>query len=584
MASLFFQAGPNAGRRYKLGEGDYIIGRRSDCQIFVPDMRVSRQHARLRLEGDTWQIEDLGSNNGTYVNGKRVQVGPIKHLDEITIANNRIRVEIPESKRETGSYDVNVTVVDLRNPKVFVDSTAESSAEHDARSSNTDLAGAQNRSREVRLLERKLNALTALLQNAATTTDPVLLLDKIVAALLDVFPSAHSVGILVEDEKTGELKVQTQRQRKNSFDADFRVPGTIIRHVVEDRRGILLQGEDTNTTKKKDPYHGRTALVEAITPGAEPAGSRMGAPLQSHGENYGAIYVEGKGQSFRQEDVSLLSSIAAQAGLAIHATRQQQREASRKRFERDLQLARQIQRSLLPSNAPHVNGMDFGIHYEPAYQIGGDFYDFIWHDKTHLGIAIGDVSGKGISAAMYMASLTSQLRSRAMFATSPGKLLGKVNDSMLQLGDDGMFATLAYMIYDLETRTLVFTNAGHMVPLLRRNGRVYPIESEEAHCTPIGIMESEFGEARIQLQQGDVIILCTDGVHEARDGKGEEYGIKRLSKQIRNGGSTALDVANAILKDIDTFVGNGPQTDDISLLSVCISSNDATRRVDTQAG
>src|SRR5688572_9070873 len=96
MASLVFIAGPNAGRRYKLAEGEYIIGRRSDCQIFVPDMRVSRQHARIRRENGGWHVEDLGSNNGTYVNGARVQNTGLKHEDEITIANNRIRVELPE--------------------------------------------------------------------------------------------------------------------------------------------------------------------------------------------------------------------------------------------------------------------------------------------------------------------------------------------------------------------------------------------------------------------------------------------------------------------------------------------------------
>ncbi|MCP4444495.1 MAG: SpoIIE family protein phosphatase [Myxococcales bacterium] len=134
----------------------------------------------------------------------------------------------------------------------------------------------------------------------------------------------------------------------------------------------------------------------------------------------------------------------------MHAARQQQRAANQDRLERDLRVARQIQRSLLPATMPEVMGMEFGIHYEPAYQIGGDFYDFIWHDKDHLGMVIGDVSGKAISAALYMASLTSQLRSRAGIAKTRGKLLSKVNEAMLQLGDDGMFATLAYLIYDLE--------------------------------------------------------------------------------------------------------------------------------------
>jgi serine phosphatase RsbU (regulator of sigma subunit) len=266
----------------------------------------------------------------------------------------------------------------------------------------------------------------------------------------------------------------------------------------------------------------------------------------------------------------------------MHATKQQQRQAVQTRLERDLRVARQIQRSLLPAADPEVLGMEFGVHYEPAYQIGGDFYDFIWHDRTHLGIVIGDVSGKAISAAMYMASLTSQLRSRAAIAKSPGKLLSKVNESMLKLGDDGMFATLAYMIYDLESRSLTFTNAGHMTPLLRRDGRVYPIQADQAHCTPVGIMEqTEFGEARVQLHSGDLLILCTDGVHEARDPSGNEYGLKRFSRRIRSARGDAKEVVNSILQDIDTFVGNGPQADDITLMTIGIGKRRARRRTDT---
>ena len=116
MPSLIFMAGPIAGRRYKLGEGEYVIGRRSDCQIFVPDMRVSRQHARLWRSGDSWSLEDLGSNNGTYINGIKLQSAmPLKHDDEITIANNRIRVEATEPTTDAPKYPESnvVTIVDV---------------------------------------------------------------------------------------------------------------------------------------------------------------------------------------------------------------------------------------------------------------------------------------------------------------------------------------------------------------------------------------------------------------------------------------------------------------------------------------
>ena len=569
MASIVFLAGPNAGRRYKLADGDYVIGRRSDCQIFVPDMRVSRQHARIKRENGRFWIEDLGSNNGTFVNGNRVlQPSDLRHEDEITIANNRIRIELPETTTDKGKggFDSHVTIVDVgQSSAVF--KARDDSGDKVLRTSGvlsiTDGSSS-------RLTERKLGALSAILDAAANTPDPDQLLERVCDALLDMFPSAEHVGVLVQDEKTGELKVQCQRNRKKGgFGGELRVPGTIIDHVVADRRGVLL-GEQT----------GQHAPVSA-----DAIGSRMGAPLQAHQNNYGVIYVESKGALFKQEDVDLLGAVSAQAGLAIHTFRVQGQLQRRQRLERDLRVARQIQRSLLPATPPNVVGLDFAIHYEPAYQIGGDFYDFIWHDQSHLALAVGDVAGKAISAALYMARLTSELRSRAGISRTPARLLRRVNDEMVKLGDDGMFATLVYAIYDLETRTLVFTNAGHCVPLLRRGDRVFPLHADRAHVPPIGVVpELEVGEARVQLQSGDMLILTSDGVYEARDSRGNEYGLKRLSRRIRTARGNAEDVVKAVLQDVDGHVANAQQGDDMTLLAMAIDERRAKRRTSTIPG
>jgi sigma-B regulation protein RsbU (phosphoserine phosphatase) len=609
VACLVFQAGPNAGRRYKLGEGDYIIGRRSDCQIFVPDMRVSRQHARIRRENQQWAIEDLGSNNGTYVNGQRVQSGILHDQDEIVIANNRIRVELPDTQPKGRSeFDAHVTVVDLQSPSLVLSSEDASDSQRFWHSSAV-LAGVQDSLREQRLLERKLSAISSILEIAAQSHDPNQLLDSLCGALLELFPSADSVGVLVEDEKTKELKAITHRSRRTNGPSPegIRVPGTIIQHVVQDRRGILLH--DASGVSALPVPAGASSLAAAASvgtagPGAgaiatnegtkvtapppvldTPAGSRMGAPIQAHQNHYGVIYVESASRAFRQEDVDLLTSVAAQAGLAIHATRMQHQVLLKQRLERDLRVARQIQRSLLPAKPPDVVGLEFAVHYEPAYEIGGDFYDFIWHDKSHLAIVIGDVAGKAISAALYMARLTSELRSRAGIARTPARLLRRVNQEMLQLGDEGMFATLTYAIYDLNSRTLVFTNAGHVVPLLRREGRVYPLHAERAHVAPIGVMpQMEVGEARVQLHSGDLLVLTTDGIHEARDAQGNEYGIKRLSRRIRSARGGPDDVVKAILQDVDSHVASGSQGDDITIVTMGVGAKRARRRTDTIPG
>ncbi len=586
MPSLVFLAGPIAGRRYKLGEGEYVIGRRSDCQIFVPDMRVSRQHARLWKDGESWTLEDLGSNNGTYINGVRLQAATaIRHEDEIMIANNRIRVEAQEHPSEGKFPETNVvTIVDVSGQSLIRSREDSNSGRLPMISSGMISVSDQ---KAVRLIERKLDALTQILHATAASDTAEALLEKLVDALLDLFPQAEDVGVLVEDERTSELKVQVQRHRartspganavepgavtdsdsgrRRPYGSELRVPGTIIQHVVSDKRGVLLG--------------------EASDDADEAIGTRMGAPLIYHGAHYGVVYVEANRPTFRQEDVDLLQAIATQAGMAIHATRVAAQLARREKLERDLRVARQIQRSLLPANVPQVVGLDFAVHYEPAYQIGGDFYDFIWHDPSHLGLAVGDVAGKAISAALYMARLTSELRSRAAIAKTPARLLRRVNQEIASLGDDGMFATLVYCIYDLETRSLVFTNAGHCVPLLRRGDRVFPLQAERAHTPPLGVTpELEAGEARVQLHSQDMLIMVSDGIIEARDARGNEYGLSRLSRRIRTARGNAEDVVKAILADIDSHASEQAQGDDMTILAMAIDNRRAKRKTTTLPG
>ncbi len=589
VASLVFLAGPNAGRRYRLHDkGDYILGRRSDCQIFLPDMRVSRQHARIHQEGNRWVIEDLGSNNGTYVNDERIQAAvALKHADEIKVANNTIQVELPKVQRGVSDFDSHVTIVDVKNPAVFVSSG--DAADPSASLWGQGVRTAPGTGTDWRLLLRKLNAVQAILELASNIADDEQLLESVVAQLLEVFPQATSVGVLVEDARTKELRVKCHKIRQDPHfgphpmgggsqaDLNLQVPGTIINHVVHDRRGVLLseRGDRAGTSAGGGDLDATTA--------PEARGTRMGAPIQARNAHYGVMYVECRSNAFRQEDLDLLTSIAAHTGLAIYTARMHAQLLSRQRFERDLRVARQIQRSLM-RDPPKVIGLEFAIHYEPAYQIGGDFYDFIWHDSEHLAIIAGDVAGKAISAALYMARLTSELRGRAGIARTPERLLKRVNQEMVKLGDDGMFATLVYAVFELSTRNLLFTNAGHCVPLLRRGEHVFELKTERAHIPPIGILpDLEVGEARVQLFPGDLLLIVSDGIVEATDPRGNQYGDKRLLRRIRTARGGAQDLVQAILQDVDSHVGSASQADDMTIVAMRVTER-RTRRETTIPG
>jgi sigma-B regulation protein RsbU (phosphoserine phosphatase) len=184
-----------------------------------------------------------------------------------------------------------------------------------------------------------------------------------------------------------------------------------------------------------------------------------------------------------------------------------------------------------------------------------------------------------------MARLTSELRSRAAIARTPARLLRRVNQEIAQLGEDGMFATLVYCIYDLDNRSLVFTNAGHCVPLLRRGDRVFPLQAERAHTPPLGVVpELEAGEARVQLHSGDMLIMVSDGIIESRDARGNEYGLSRLSRRIRTARGTAEDVVKAILADIDNHSHEQAQGDDMTILAMAIDARRAKRKTTTLPG
>src|SRR5262245_27588524 len=192
MPSLVFLAGPIAGRRYKLGDGEYVIGRRSDCQIFVPDMRVSRQHARLWKDGEGWTLEDLGSNNGTFINGVRLQQATaLRHDDEILIANNRIRVEARETTSDARvPTEGNVTIVDIGASSVIHSREDGGSGSGRLPVVSSGLISVADQ-RAIRLIERKLDALTQILHATASSDTAESLLQKLVDALLDLFPQAE---------------------------------------------------------------------------------------------------------------------------------------------------------------------------------------------------------------------------------------------------------------------------------------------------------------------------------------------------------------------------------------------------------
>jgi predicted ester cyclase len=239
----------------------------------------------------------------------------------------------------------------------------------------------------------------------------------------------------------------------------------------------------------------------------------------------------------------------------------------REQVEQELQVARGIQQASLPKEAPALEGWQFTPYYQPAREVGGDFYDFFELPDERLGIVVGDATSKGVPAALVMASARSMLRAVARASNPPGDVLGKVNDSLVTDIPPNMFVTCFYAILDPKSGHLVYANAGHDMPYLhRRNGDT---EELRARGMPLGLMPSmSYEEKEIALDVGEGVFFYSDGLVEAHDPKGEMFGFPRLRALVGEHGEEQA-LGDFLLEELYSFVGEGwEQEDDITLLTL----------------
>jgi predicted ester cyclase len=239
----------------------------------------------------------------------------------------------------------------------------------------------------------------------------------------------------------------------------------------------------------------------------------------------------------------------------------------RELLEQELRVARGIQQASLPKEAPALEGWQFTPYYQPAREVGGDFYDFFELPDERLGIVVGDATSKGVPAALVMASARSMLRAVARASNPPGDVLGKVNDSLVTDIPPNMFVTCFYAILDPKSGHLVYANAGHDMPYLhRRNGDT---EELRARGMPLGLMPSmSYEEKEIALDVGEGVFFYSDGLVEAHDPKGEMFGFPRLRALVGEHGEEQA-LGDFLLEELYSFVGEGwEQEDDITLLTL----------------
>jgi predicted ester cyclase len=251
--------------------------------------------------------------------------------------------------------------------------------------------------------------------------------------------------------------------------------------------------------------------------------------------------------------------------------RMEQERIERERVEQELRVARRIQQASLPKEVPELEGWQITPYYQPAREVGGDFYDFHLLSEGRLGLVVGDATGKGVPAALVMSTTLGMLQAVSQASDSssslPGEVLSRVNETLLSRIPSNMFVTCFYAILEPESGSLTYANAGHDLPYLHRNG-----EAEELRATgmPLGLMPGMgYEEKETILEAGEAVLLYSDGLVEAHDPKGEMFGFPRLRALIAEHAEEERPLGEFLMEELYSFVGEGwEQEDDITLLTL----------------
>ncbi len=277
------------------------------------------------------------------------------------------------------------------------------------------------------------------------------------------------------------------------------------------------------------------------------------------------------GKAFDEDDLELFSTFCRQVAMAIENARMFQVKLEKQKLEQQLEAAKFIQQSFLPKAFPNSPEKNFAVAGKslPAASIGGDFFDIIEFDDHTLGIALGDVTGKGIPAALYMARLVSEFRIFTKIYRYPSQVLKALNEVLVDRSFRGMFVTFQYGLLNTESGEFIYANAGH-IPFIWMNNQTHHIELlKGAKSVPLGILSNiPLNEKKVQLNKGDWLVSITDGIIEAKNKVGQLYSMNRTLDNLSKNGKTVDQLVESLIKDVQEFASGMQQYDDLTILAL----------------
>lgn len=530
------------------------LGRSVECGCVVDDAAASRRHVRVTLDGDRFLWKDLGSTNGTQLNGKPMLEGVLRHGDKLQIGETVIRFELEEVVEEAENEG---------STTIFTETI-----------SNWQQAG-KTEDREERA-ENLLRAVYTVMNEISSNYEPCPLLDHILETTMRAIDAQRGAIVFASDDgkvlepcpvcKKYHAISRGKAQRLDK--RDFLISETVAQRVIKRGESLLYQDTDRDSELNVSESIRSLKLRSIIC-----------APLRGKFGIFGILYIDSDSpkHQYSHEDMLLSTAVGNSAGLALENARMHSQIIEKHRTDSEIQHAWQIQQGFLINAWPNVDPR-FQVYGDtrPAKTVGGDFYDFVQPDNDHVGILIGDVSGKGVPAALTMAQLLAEFRLCARDCLSPSRVFTALNGTLCKQGVQGTFCTLSYVILELKTGRVLCASAGHHPAMAVGKGdlRIFG----NATGPPVGVLPGNpWVDTDAKLKIGETLLLYTDGIVEARTAHTrsegvplpEEFGIENLSRAAASHYKSApRDMIEAINKEVREYCAPASPHDDCTMIAL----------------
>jgi sigma-B regulation protein RsbU (phosphoserine phosphatase) len=530
------------------------VGRSADNNIPILDPFCSGHHAVIVPKDEGYVVRDNGSKNGTFLNGKKVVAEiELKKGDEILIGSTRIifddrlstNVEMLEASSPTTNINTIIHVEDVLK-KTDIDTTLK------ATFASADLEKVKTEHKAFSVLSEVSKAL--ILHKPLSE-----LLDNIMDLICENLPMDRGILMLKEGNPPQFIPKVVRINNESLRNQRIQVSQSIINMAVNKNSSVL-----TSDAQADSRFRAQESIIKFNIHSA------MCVPLWNNSEIIGIIYSDRITliEHFTDEDLKLLTLLSNLAAVKIENAKLIEQSIEKEKMEKELDLAAKIQEDFLPKESPKLKNFEIAGSNVPCYQVGGDYYDFIPIDDNRLGIVVADVSGKGVSASLLMASLRAALQSELYPKYKIEEMAAKLNDFVHRSSSPNSFITFFFCELDKKTGELNYINAGHNPPIvIDMKNKVYRMES----CgLCLGMFPSvDYGVQKLTLNPGDTAVLFTDGITESRNKDNKEFNEERLIKLLqKNIKLSAQKLMEKVNQEVEKFTTGAEPMDDMTLVII----------------